>query len=745
MKDFKKPGILFMGTFPPRECGIATFTQDLTTALDKKFSLILKSGILAMNRNGINIYNYPKDVLFQINDDDIQSYTDVAKMVNCADNIRLVNIQHEFGIFGGEYGSYLVAFLEALRKPVIITFHSVLKNPNRVLRKVVETLARKSACIIVMIQAAVEILHREYQIETDIRVIPHGIPNMPFKPSIEEKEKIGYGDRIILLSFGMINPGKGYEYVIDALPRVAEKFPNVLYLIIGETHPIVRKEKGEQYRNFLENKVKNLGLENNVKFYNKYVKREEIIQYLLATDLFICSNIDPGQVSSGTLSYAVGAGRVVVSTPFLHATELVTPERGELAEFGNPESFKRAILRILSDPKLKEKMEIDAYANTREMTWDNVALTYNSLFNEYIDLYRGYWIKIPKINLNHFMTLTDNFGMIQFAEYTQPDLSSGYSIDDNARAMLVCCMHYNTLGQNLKAADLLEKYLNIIKYVQQSDGKFYNYIDEHRKVDLERWSADTQGRVLWALGYLMNSQGIPAQIKEEAERLLLKGLNIIDRIESPRAIAFLIIGLYFFNQAKPLTLNVEKIRKLADYIVNCYRENSSREWPWFEKTITYSNSKLPEALFCAYLATKDKNYLEIARTTLDFLKVITFENGLFSPIGQDGWYTKNGRKAYFDQQPEEVASMVQTLILAYKITQQDLYLKDGITAFQWFLGRNCLNRMVYDEVTGGCHDGLGESSVNLNEGAESTLSYLLARISVEEFIKKSKPAQLTVS
>jgi len=733
----KSSWILYMGTFPPRECGIATFTKDLVTAMDRKFFPLIKSKIVAMNNDITNIYNYPEDVILEISDTDISEYIETAKKINKIEAIKLVNIQHEFGIFGGEYGCYLIAFLEALKKPVLITFHSVLPNPNDKLKKVVCTLAEKSDCIIVMTKKGIDILRTDYGIKTDIKLIPHGIPTVTFESSLKEKGKLNYKDKIILSSFGMMNPGKGYEYVIEALPKVVEKLPNALYIIVGETHPVVRKKGGERYRNFLESKVKKLGLQKHVKFYNKYVKLGEIIKYLKATDIYLCSNLNQNQITSGTLVYALGVGRAVISTSFLHAIDIITPERGILVNFKDKNSFADAILKILLDPSLKDMMEKNAYSYTRHMTWPNVALSYMNVFDRYLNISKRYTKTLPKVKLSHLLRLTDNFGMIQFAKHTNPDTSSGYTLDDNARAMIVCCMHYGIFRGDAELK-LIRVYLDFIKYVQQDDGRLFNFVDSDRKVNLKHWADDAHGRAVWALGFLISTNSLPQELRDEAEQIFKKALNIADNIKSPRAVAFINLGLYFYNKIKPSSENIEKIRKLADYLVLLYKNSSSDEWNWFEKYLTYSNSKLPEALFYSYLATKDEKYLEIAKSSLDFLSSVTFENGVFAPIGHDGWYFKNDQKAHFDQQPIDTASMVQTLILANKVTGEDIYLKNAITAFQWFLGKNYLNNVVYDESTGGCYDGIGESSINLNQGAESTISYLIARLCLAQYLRHNQ-------
>ncbi|MFH2105205.1 MAG: glycosyltransferase [Parcubacteria group bacterium] len=732
MKDSEKTSwVLYLATFPPRECGIATYTRDLIKVMDKNLSPLSKSKILAMNNDVTNIYNYPKEVILQISDTDIQEYINTAKQINKIKAIKLINIQHEFGIFGGSFGNYLIPFLEIIKKPAIITFHTVLPNPNDKLKKIVQDLANKSACLIVMTNKAVEILRNEYKIKTDIAVIPHGMPPVPFSKSKKEKSRMGLKDKIILLSFGLMNKGKGYEYVIEALPEVIKKFPDVLYLIVGETHPVVRKKEGEKYRNYLEDKVKKLGLQNNVKFYNKYLKLKEVVSYLQAADVYISSGLDPNQVTSGTLAYAMGCGRAVISTPSLHAIDAVRPDRGIIVEFKNSQAFTEAIINLLSNPHLKESMEKNAYAYTRFMTWPNVALAYRKLFNKYVVISKKHETIPQKVKLTHLMKLTDEFGVIQFANGLVPDKSTGYTLDDNARALVVCCRYFNQFKDSSKL-NSIKKYLNFIAYVQQKDGRLYNYVDYARKINLDNWIHDPHGRAIWSLGYLISIGSIPEAVKSEAENIFLKALAVTSAIKYPRAVSFIILGLYFYNTARPAAKNIDKLRRLADHLVSLYKKHSSDNWQWFERQLTYSNSKLPEALFCSYLATQDEKYLKIAKSTLDFLSSVTFQAGVFAPVGQDGWYSKNGQKARFDQQPVDVASMVQTLVLAYKITKDESYLEKANTAFQWFMGKNSLSQVIYDEATGGCHDGLGKSSINLNQGAESTISYLLARLSLEK-------------
>jgi glycosyltransferase involved in cell wall biosynthesis len=724
-----------MSTYPPRECGIATFTRDLSNAVNRRFKSGARTKILALNKSESSIYNYPGDVAFQVVDSDLEDYINTAKRLNNDDSIKVVNIQHEFGIFGGDNGKHLIPFLEVIEKPVITTFHSVLPHPDEERKKVVDFIGKKSEAIVVMNNSAVDILRKHYDINCDIVVIPHGIPTAKFESSVKYKEGLGFSNKLVLLSFGLMSSGKGYEQVINAMPKLVEKFPNLLYVIVGETHPVVRMNEGEGYRNSLQKLVRELGLKNHVKFYNKYVTLEEIIKFLKASDIYICSNTEPKQITSGTLSYAMGCGRAVVSTPFVHAKEYVTPDRGLLARFGDPGSFASAIETILSDQSLKERMEKNAYAFTRGMTWPNVALSYMKMFDRYVEVHDMYGKNfpkaLPKINFNHVIDMTDDLGMIQFANYLKPDHDSGYCLDDNTRALLASVMHYEMFNSKTQLK-LAKKYLEFMKVVSADGERFHNFIDKEGRINTEDFSEDAHGRALMSLGYVASSKSMPKNFREDARNMFESKINYSVKKKSPRAIAYSLIGLYNFNKTRPSEENMRMIRTLSDFLYDHYNHNSSKQWKWFEEYMTYSNASLPESLFYSYLATKDQKYLTAARETLDFLISVTFENGVFMPIGQRGWYFKNNVKSYFDQQPIDTCAMVQALIIANKVTGEKRYKQLAIDAFNWFLGKNSLNQIVYDETTGGCHDGVGQFSINLNQGAESTVSYLLARLSLAQ-------------
>ncbi len=725
--------ICFLSNFPPKECGIATFTKDLVSSMNKRFNPKLKSKVIALNENE-SFYNYDNKVIMQLNKDDIEDYINVARKINDS-NIKLVCIQHEFGLFGGELGSHLIHFLERVEKPVVVTFHSILPSPDEARKKIVKSIVSRSAAIIVMANTAVDILNKDYDIEkSKIHVVYHGIPNVPFYPNSYFKKKLKLNNKITLSTFGLLNRGKGIEYMIKALPDLVKKYPNLLYLIIGETHPVIRKKEGEKYRNELIKLVNKLGLKNNVKFYNKYLTQEEIIYHLLATDIYICTNLDKNQIVSGTLSYALGCGKAIVSTPSIYAKEILADEKGLLTEFKNPESYTKAIDIILSDKELKSRFEKKAYSFSRRMTWQNIAGRYLNVFNKVVRIREETTKKYPIIKLNHLKNLTNNLGCIQFAVDSRPDKSSGYTIDDNSRALIAVTLH-NSLFNSQQSLNLAKIYLNFLQHAQGKDGNFKNNFNNENEI-LDSHSEDSFGRTIWALGYTVKKNNNKEIIKK-AKKLFEKSYEKIDDLISPRAKAFSLIGLCYYHKKYEKEENIVKIKKLADSLIEFYEKESSDGWQWFEGNLTYSNSKLPEALFLAYDITNNKKYLKIAEKTLHFLSDIVFIDDELLPIGQNGWFNKNGKRALFDQQPINVSSMVQTFLIAYSITEDKHYHEKAVLAFNWFLGKNYLKQMVYNETTGGCYDGLSKENLNLNQGAESTISYLIARLILEEIKRKS--------
>jgi len=722
--------ILYISTFPPRECGIATFTQDLTTAFNKKFNPLVKAQVCALNELPTSIYNYNCNVVNQIAATELENYVSLAKKINDSKNIKLVNIQHEFGIFGGKWGDYLIPFLQALEKPAVITLHSVIPRAEESMKKVVKKITTECKAVVVMNKISQKILAEYYDVpQYKIFYIPHGIPQVTYEKSKLYKQQLGLENKIVISTFGLINKNKGIEYAIRALPKVIKRFPNVVYLIIGETHPNVRKQEGERYRNFLQKKVKKLGLKDNVKFYNKYISLEEIIRFLKATDLYISTPVDRNQSVSGTLSYALGCGRPVISTPTQYAKHVITKNSGIIVDFRNPSQISKAIIKVLSNEKALKSMATSAYKETRKMIWPNVADSYFKLYQKLIKIEEEK-NKLPEIKFDHIIRMTDNFGIIQHARYSRPEKRFGYSLDDIARALIACSMQYKN-NPSAQLEKLMQTYLDFIIFCQRKNGTFANIVSYKKEKD-KTTEQDAQGRTLWSLGYITAQNYLPQKIKKQSLECFKKALPSIENIKAPRSIAFAINGLYFYLKSYSSDKLKQKMKCLADRLVELYENNASYNWYWFENCLTYSNSKLPEALFLAFDLFKNKKYLNIAQSSLEFLDSITFGSDYYSPIGQKGWYFRHKERSYFDQQPEDTATIVQTKIVAFKITKEKKHLEDALKAFQWFLGKNHLGLMVYDEVTGGCHDGLGEHELNLNQGAESSICYLMARLSFED-------------
>jgi len=738
--------IVCLATFSPRQCGIATFTADLTNAIDQMFGPSVKSKIVAMNLSEVSHFPYPDKVILQISQPREEDYVNAANKLNQLKEVKLVNIQHEFGIFGGEYGSHLLLFLKKLQKPIVTTFHTVLPDPDERMRDIVAAIMKYSKGIIVMTHSSREILKKDYGLDPDrIQVIPHGIHHVPYRTSKYAKSALGFYGKLILSTFGFLNPSKGIEYVIEALPAVVEKFPNVRFLVAGVTHPAVLGQEGETYRNFLIKKVYELGLSNYVSFYNTYFVVNKLLQFLEATDVYLSTSLNPNQAVSGTLSYALGSGRPVISTAFAQAKQDITSEVGILIDFKNPQAFTDAIIKLISNNELCLQMGKNAYFRTRHMTWENVALSYMKYFSQFAPELTLGQRKFPPIKLEHLAKLTDNFGIIQFTKLTEPDLSSGYTLDDNARALIAVALHYKKFGAH-SALKLASIYLNFLYRMAKPDGYFDNYVNSNRAIDRQRNikenSEDPSARALYALALVSITKQIPKRFRKQAHSLFEQSFQKNIAFSSPRAIAFYIKALHCLlsKWKDPKTLAV--LRSCCEQLIILYEKSRSLDWEWFEPYLTYSNAILPEALILGYKITGERRYLEVSEKTFNFLikhtftpldsKHLTgFKDNMYIPIGQSGWFPKGGARQYFDQQPEDTAATVEVLNTMFQVTNVKYYKELANIAFNWFLGDNVLGQVVCDRATGGCHDGIGEKFINLNQGAESTISYLLARLSFE--------------
>jgi len=730
-----KSWIVCLSTFPPRQCGIATFTADLANAIDRMFGLAIESKIVAMNLTEVSHSFYPHKVIFQISQPREKDYINAAYKLNQLDEVKLVNIQHEFGIFGGEHGSHLLLFLEKLQKPVVTTLHSVPPAPDEKMRHIVQSIMKYSKGIIVMTNSSKEILEKDYGLDSSrIQIIPHGIHHVPYRNSRYAKSILRLSTKQILLTFGFLNPGKGIEYVLEALPPVVKKFPNVQFLVVGVTHPVVLGQQGESYRNFLIKKVYELGLGSNVSFYNTYFDLNDLLKFLEAADIYLSTSLNPNQAVSGTLSYALGSGRPVISTAFMQAKQDITNEVGILVNFKNPQAFTDAIIKLLDNNQLCLQLGKNAYFRTRYMIWENVALSYLKYFSQFVPELILEQKKFPPIKLTHLAKLTDDFGIIQFAKLTEPDLSSGYTLDDNARALIVVASHYKKFMTSF-SLKLVSVYLNFFYRVAKLDGRFDNYVNSNRIINeqknLQESSEDSMARGLYALAMVSTTKQIPKHFREQAHALFEQSFQKEITFSSPRAMAFYIKALSCLLSKWKEPKIIAVLRYYCEQLMVLYGKSHSLDWEWFEHYLTYSNAILPEALILGYKITGEKRYLEVSEKTFNFLIKHTFRNNMYISIGQSGWFPKDGVRQYFDQQPEDVAATIIALNTMFQITNKKDYKELAYKAFNWFLGDNVLGQVVYDRTAGGCYDGIGEKFINLNQGAESTISYLLARLSFE--------------
>jgi len=742
MEKVNRNVILSLSTYPPRACGIATYTQDLTQALTRRFGASFTMRICAIEEGAIE-RNYPDEVYRTLDATDWREYVRLASDIDEDDTIKAVHVQHEFGLFSGPYGEDLLFLLLALRKPVIVTFHTVLKNPESNRREIVRAIAKTVEQVTVMTEHSKQVLITDYCIEPKkVAVIPHGTHTVLWKDKDQMKSRMGLHGKLVMSTFGLLSPNKGIETALQALPSIKKEFPNVLYLILGRTHPGVIATEGEAYRKYLQGMVKDFGLEHNVKFVNKYLHLDELMDYLRATDVYLFTSKDPNQAVSGTFSYAMGCGCAVVSTRIPHAVEVLHDDTGMLVDFNAPDQMAQAAIRLLADKQLREQMGLRAFERTRATAWDNVALDHARLFAKVTGTSRIRY-NWPEIKLDQLRRLTDATGIIQFAQVCEADKLSGYTLDDNARALIAVSRYYVTT-RDQQALELMGIYLNFIRFCQIDDGSFLNYVDHHGKhselnhhVNLQ----DSNGRAVWALGYVASLRGnIPMAFVKPAEMTLQKALTVIAKLTSPRAISFAIKGLYAFNHRAKRRDISKTVSGLADQLVAYYHNCRAENWKWFEPYLTYANAIIPEALLHAYVLTGKAAYAKVARSSFEFLLSRTFRDDMIRVISNRGWLNYGSTASEFGEQPIDVTDTIIALWSFWRAYRSPQYRRQMHVAFEWFLGRNHLGQMVCNPVSGGCHDGLEETNVNLNQGAESTACYLMARLVMERLHGHAKRA-----
>jgi glycosyltransferase involved in cell wall biosynthesis len=737
MKNIKK--VAFVGNYLPRQCGIATFTTDLCESFASSNPSVQCYAIPITDiEEG---YQYPERVRLEIKEQDLDTYKAAADFLNL-NNVDIVCLQFEYGIFGGKAGSYILSLLRNLKMPMITTLHTVLKNPNVEQRRVMDELLAKSDYVVVMCQKAVEILHDVYKTPPDkVRLIPHGIHDVPFIDPNFYKDQYGVEGKIVILTFGLLSPQKGIEVVLRALPEVIKNHPNVVYLVAGVTHPNLLRHEGEKYRLSLQRLADELGIKGQVIFYNKFVPIEELNELITLADIYITPYLEETQITSGTLAYAFGAGNAVISTPYWHAQELLADGRGILVPFGDSDSITKAITRLIQNEVERHTMRKNAYLLGREMTWNKVAQQYGNLFAEARQKRSAVMRKkismrsldeqppiLPEIKLDHLMRMTDSIGIFQHAKHNVPNFAEGYCTDDNSRALILTVLLEN-LGtiNSLIINDLATRYLGFVRYAwDEKAARFRSFLTFQRKWE-DDFSEDSHGRAVWALGTCIGRSRNEG-FSQMAAEIFEYTLTPVSSFSSPRAWAFALIGAQEYQRRFPGDRSARNIMEvLSTKLMRLYDENCSAEWKWFEPVLSYCNAVIPRALIVSGRGLANKKMLGCGIESLNWLITVqTSSRGHFQPVGRDKVFERGSSKPVFDQQPVEAYSTISACLEAYITTKDKRWYNEAEKAFQWFLGTNDLGIPLYDPVNGGCYDGLHVDRVNRNQGAESTIAFLLS-------------------
>jgi len=743
MRQFKK--IAVIGNYLPRQCGIGTFTTDLCNGLSNMIKCREDLIVVAMDdiEEG---YDYPDIVKFQIRANVQSDYLRAADFLN-VHRFDVAILQHEFGIFGGNNGSYILNLIQNLRMPVITALHTVLKDPLKGQRIIIQELARHSEFLVIMARKARSLLREIYGIANEkIAFIPHGIPDVPFEKTNTLRKQIGLENKKIILSFGLLSPSKGIEVMIQAMPEIIKNHPDAVYIILGGTHPHVIKDRGDSYRQHLYQLVNRLGIEKHVIFHNRFVYLPTLINYIQIADIYVTPYINEEQIVSGTLSDAVGLGAVVVSTPYWYATELLAEGRGKLTPFGDSAAMAKEITNLLGDEKELNKIRKKAYIFGRSMIWKEVASAYFNLAEKAIlrtierpipqfteERNARIISELPDINLNHMRMLTDDTGILQHANYTIPDRTHGYCVDDNARALIVASKYFS-IFKDRTTIPLIHTYLSFLHHAfNHEESRFRNFMSYDRKWLENIGSEDSHGRSIWGLGCAIKYAPTDS-VRNVALRLFLDGLTIAESFSSPRTWAFIIVGLHAYLEIYCGDANARRMRtSLAERLFALFKDKSSDTWLWFEDTVTYANAKIPHALILAGQWIPNPEMYETGMEVLKWLlNIQTSNKGHLSVIGNLNWYHKNNKTSVFDQQPIEAMSLVDACAEAFRPSADMKWLEEGGRCLGWFLGRNDINEQIYDFESGGCCDGIQPTGKNANQGAESTLSWLIALLTMYE-------------
>jgi glycosyltransferase involved in cell wall biosynthesis len=744
-KQINSIGVI--GNYLPRQCGIATFTTDLFEALSSEEPDI-KGWAVVMNDRPDG-YSYPDKVRFEINQNKLSDYKVASEFLN-VNQIDIVSVQHEYGIFGGMAGSHLLKLLGNLRMPVVTTLHTVLKDPAPEYFEVTQKLADLSDKLIVMSNKASEFLKDIYKVpEKKISIIHHGIADMPFIDPNFYKDKFEVEDKKVILTFGLLSANKGIENVLKALPSIIQKHPDVTYIILGATHPNVLNAEGEEYRISLQQIVRKLNIEDNVIFKNRFVEFEELCEYLGTADIYITPYLEEAQITSGTLISAMGTGKAIISTPYWYATEMLADDRGVIVPFKDPVAIAKQIIYLLDNDVKRNTIRKNAYTFSRPAIWKEVARKYLQVFSEvqqnriqkprprhsYIENIKSITnFDLPEMKFDHLKTLTDDTGILQHANYTIPNRLHGYCTDDNARALMVVAIAHKYMFTDSTYFDsLCDLYLSFLQYAFNDENKrFRNFMSYSRQWTEKVGSDDSNGRAIWGLGKVVAHLENPGQMAMSTT-LFNKAVIAVEHFKSPRAIAFSLVGIHAYLQKFGGDSEVRRIREIAaNRLFDQFKSNAEENWCWLENSLSYANGKLPHALLLSGQWMQRNDMTDMGLKSLEWLLSIQTEKDHFVPIGNAGWYKKGGTKARFDQQPIEANAMIEACVEAFNITRDKMWIDNAVMCFNWFLGLNDLNMPLYDPKTGGCRDGLMADGINQNEGAESSLAWLLSLMTLHK-------------
>ena len=746
-----RTSVALIGSYVPRRCGIATFTHHLASAIaerifDQPLESTQRVRIIAVNDQD-DVYHYGPEVAFEIGQHRKYDYRSAADFLNDS-KFETISLQHEYGLFGGEAGVYLLELLERVKKPVVTTLHTVLAEPTDRQREVLKRICDCSATLVVMAERARAILNDCYDVPQErIRFIHHGVPDLPFGNREALKERFGTVGKPAILTFGLLSPNKGIEIMLDALAQIVPDHPDVVFTVLGATHPHVKRDSGESYRLSLERRALERGIQKNVIFHNRYVSEEDLCEYMAAADIYVTPYHNKEQIVSGTLAYALAAGTAVVSSPYRYAQEMLADGRGRLVEFGDVDGFADAVRVLLEDTDERERMQTAAYEFGRAMIWPRVALQYHETLTEArADAAERARVRarqekhqfrmrlsLPEVRLSTLLAMTDDVGILQHCAYTTPNRRHGYTTDDNARAVIVASMVWSHF-QDERVLAPLQTYLAFLNHARAGGGGRFRNLMSYDRCWLEMdCSDDCQGRVQWALGYLI-AHAPQRSMRLLAEDLFRSSLGNFESIASPRPWAFAAVGLYYYLREFPDDQAARAMLKtLAKRLETTFQEHETVDWPWCENVVTYDNARIPQALILAGLALDDESLTQRGLRVLSWLlEVQTADQGHLSVIGNDGWLRRGGRRAPYDQQPLEAAALIEACKAAHRATGQEKWLIEMRRCFAWYLGQNDAGVSLIEFKSHGCHDGLLRGGVNQNFGAESCVSWLLSLLTMHE-------------